>query len=96
MTHDDQDTATTRLEDAAQTAERREELARTDPEPSLGRRFGQIGVLGWMIVIPTLLALLAGHWLDKWLATGIMFSAALTMLGAGLGLWLALQWMHKQ
>ena len=86
----------TRLEEAAHQAKQRGELARENPEPSLGKRFGQIGVLGWIIVIPMLLALYLGRGLDDKLTTGIMFSAALLMLGAILGLWLGWRWMHKQ
>ncbi len=37
----------------------RAERGREIPEPSLGARLGQIGVLGWIIVIPMLLALFA-------------------------------------
>ena len=80
----------------ARQAADRDRMARDNPEPSLGRRFGQIGVLGWMIVIPVLLALLAGRWLDRLLGTGITMTAALTMAGAALGLWLAFRWMHDQ
>jgi ATP synthase protein I len=85
-----------RTEDAARRAEARERAGRGDPEPSLARRFGQIGVLGWIIVIPTLGGLLVGHWLDVWLGSGITLAAALLMAGAALGLWLALRWMHEQ
>ena len=42
-----------RLARAAQTAAERETEGRADPEPSLGARFGQIGILGWTIVVPT-------------------------------------------
>ena len=80
----------------ARRAADRDRMAQQNPEPSLGRRFGQIGVLGWMIVIPVLLALLAGRWLDKLLGGGITMTAALTMAGAALGLWLAFRWMHDQ
>lgn len=85
-----------RMEDAARRAEDRARAGRADPEPSLARRFGQIGVLGWMIVGPMLLGLIAGHRLDRWLGTGITLAAALLMAGAALGLWLALRWMHDQ
>ncbi|QCP88293.1 AtpZ/AtpI family protein (plasmid) [Cereibacter sphaeroides] len=74
----------------------RTEAGLRDPEPSLARRFGQIGVLGWVIVLPTLGGVLAGGWLDRLLGTGIALAAALTMAGAALGLWLALRWMHAQ
>jgi ATP synthase protein I len=84
------------LESAARQSLARDKAGAKDPEPSLARRFGQIGVLGWMIVAPILLGVLAGHWLDHVLGTRIMLSAALTMLGAVLGLWFALRWMHDQ
>lgn len=85
-----------RTEEAAGRAEARDRAGKADPEPSLARRFGQIGVLGWMIVIPILLGIYAGSVLDRWLGTGIMMSAALLIAGAVLGLWLALRWMHDQ
>lgn len=85
-----------RLAGAARQAAARAQMERADPEPSLGSRLGQIGVLGWMIVIPTLLGLVIGRWLDRLLATGIFFSAPLLMLGAGLGLWSAWRWMHRR
>lgn len=84
------------LSEAAREAADRDEMLIKDPEPSLGRRFGQIGILGWMIVIPVLVALFVGSWLDRLLGTGITLSAALTMVGAALGLWLAFRWMHEQ
>ncbi|WP_347311802.1 AtpZ/AtpI family protein [Defluviimonas sp. SAOS-178_SWC] len=93
MTDDREDPT---LDAAAREAARRATQAANDPEPSLGRRFGQIGVLGWMIVVPTLIGVIAGGWLDRMLGTGITLTAALTMAGAALGLWLAFRWMHDQ
>jgi ATP synthase protein I len=96
MTETDKDNPASRLASAARRTQDRDEAGKRDPEPSLARRFGQIGVLGWMIVGPTILGVVLGNWLDHLLGTGIMLAAALTMLGAGLGLWLALRWMHEQ
>jgi len=87
---------TNHLGEAARKAAEREVLKTSDPEPSLARRFGQIGILGWMVVIPVLGALLIGSWLDRLFGTGVTFSAALTMAGAVLGLWLVFRWMHEQ
>jgi ATP synthase protein I len=81
---------------AAREAVQRGRRAAQDPEPSLGSRLGQIGILGWMIVVPTLLGLVIGHWLDRRFATGVFFSAPLLMAGAALGLWSTWKWMHRQ
>lgn len=84
------------LEHTVQQAVRRDRDARDVPEPTLGARLGQIGILGWMVVIPTLLCLWFGHWLDRRFSTGVFFSAPLLMVGAAVGLWLAWRWMHRQ
>jgi ATP synthase protein I len=85
-----------RMAEAARQAAQRAEEGRRNPEPSLGARLGQIGVLGWMIVIPTLLAVLFGRWLDNRLETGIFVTAPSLMIGAAIGFWLAWRWMHRQ
>ncbi len=81
---------------AAQLAAEREQLAREEPEPSLGSRLGQIGILGWSIVLPALLGVVLGRWLDHHYGEGIFFTAPLLMLGAAFGLWSAWRWMHRQ
>ena len=80
-------------EAARRTAERTRQ-GRENPEPSLGARLGQIGVLGWTIVVPILVALFAGRWLDRTFSTGVLFSAPLIMIGAAFGFWSAWKWMH--
>lgn len=83
-----------RLVDAIRRrAERRREARRL---PSLARNFGQIGVLGWQIVIPALIGLAVGRWLDHRLASGIFWTAPLLILGLALGCWSAWRWMHRQ
>ena len=85
-----------RVAGAARRALEREAKGRADPEPSLGARLGQIGILGWAVIVPTLLFLFLGRWLDRSFGTGIFFSAPLLMLGATIGLWSAWKWMHRQ
>lgn len=96
MSEPTKDLAPNRTEAAAARAAARARAGRADPEPSLARRFGQIGVLGWLIVVPMLAGLAGGHWLDGRLGTGITLAAAGLMLGAALGLWLAIRWMREQ
>ncbi|TDX60411.1 ATP synthase protein I [Methylosinus sp. sav-2] len=84
------------MAEASQLAAERREMQRRNAEPSLGRRLGQIGVLGWTIVLPALAGLFLGRWLDKMYDMGVFFSAPLVMIGAGAGLWLAWKWMSRQ
>lgn len=84
------------MAEAARKLQERRERWRTEGEPSLARFVGQIGILGWIIVAPTLIGLFVGRWLDHVLHTGIFWSAALLMLGVTLGFWSGLRWMHKQ
>lgn len=81
---------------AARDAAERDRRGREDPEPSLGRRLGQIGILGWTIVVPALIGLFAGRAVDRALGSGIFFSAPLLMLGVAFGFWSAWRWMHRQ
>ncbi len=78
--------------------ERRERRDRwlQEGEPSVMRFVGQIGVLGWIIVAPTLVGLFFGRWLDHRLGSGIFWSAPFLLLGLSLGCWSAWRWMHLQ
>ena len=69
---------------------------REEGEPSVMRFVGQIGVLGWMIVTPTLIGLFIGRWLDHKLGTGIFWSAPCCCVGVAIGFWSAWRWMHRQ
>jgi len=68
----------------------------SEGEPSVARFVGQIGVLGWIVVTPTLIGVFVGRWLDHRFGTGIFWSAPLLLLGAVLGCWSAWRWMQTQ
>lgn len=84
------------LQNAARRAAERDRRGLQTPEPSLGARLGQIGILGWTILVPILLGLVLGRFLDRSFGSGIFFSAPLIMLGAAFGFWSAWKWMHRQ
>ena len=65
-------------------------------EPSMARFIGQIGVLGWIIVAPTLIGLFPGRGLDHRFESGIFWSAPLLLIGVVIGCWSAWRWMHAQ
>jgi len=84
------------MAEAARKEEDRRTRWHTEGEPSVMRFVGQIGILGWIIVAPTLLGLFAGRWLDNSFRTGIFWSAALLVVGVTLGFWSGWRWMHRQ
>lgn len=64
-------------------------------EPPLAAYLGQVGVLGWMIVVPALVGVFVGRWLDHRLGTGVFWTAPLMLAGLGFGCWSAWKWMHR-
>jgi ATP synthase protein I len=79
----------------------RERRARSDRwkregERSLAQNLAMIGSLGWLIVLPTLLGIFFGRWLDERLATGIFWTGALLVCGLALGCKMAWERMHQE
>ena len=66
-----------------------------DGDASVVRRLAQIGVLGWMIVIPMLLGVFAGRSLDRLFSSGVFWTAPLLLLGLLVGSWSAWRWMNQ-
>jgi ATP synthase protein I len=73
----------------------RHERWMSEGEPSVARRLAQIGVLGWIIVVPMLIGIFVGHWLDQKLNSGLFWTAPLLLLGLALGCWSAWKWMKS-
>ena len=65
-------------------------------DPSVTRRLAQIGVLGWIIVVPLLIGVFVGRWLDQKFNSGLFWTAPLLMLGLALGCWSAWKWMQER
>lgn len=76
------------------TSKRRARWLR-DGDGSVARRLAQIGVLGWITVIPMLVGIFAGRWLDTRFHSGIFWTAPALMLGAALGCWSAWRWVQS-
>lgn len=84
------------VEDAARRAAERDRLGAIDPEPSVAARLGQIGVLGWLVMMPILIGIVLGRLADHSAGSGIFFTAPAIFIGAGIGLHAAWKWMHRQ
>jgi len=83
------------LADAAHTQGERHRRFLLEGEPSVSRRLAQIGVLGWMIVVPMLLGLFIGRWIDGRFEMGLFWTAALMMVGLVIGCWSAWRWVNN-
>ena len=85
-----------RMMDAIKERERRERQWEEEGERSLWANLAMFGALGWLIVIPTLVGLFVGSWLDNRFGTNITLTAAGIVLGVALGGYLAWQRMTKE
>ncbi|ABQ33663.1 H(+)-transporting ATP synthase, gene 1 [Bradyrhizobium sp. BTAi1] len=65
-----------RLGQAVRRRQERRERWQREGERSLGQNFAMIGALGWTIVVPTLLGIFAGRWLDRTFHSGIFWTWA--------------------
>jgi ATP synthase protein I len=74
----------------------RRELWQREGERSIGQNLAMIGALGWTIVVPTLLGIFAGRWLDRVFDSGIFWTLGLLVAGLALGCTLAWKRMHSE
>jgi ATP synthase protein I len=84
------------LDEAVRTRRERRARWEREGERSIGENIAMIGALGWTIVVPTLLGLFAGRWLDRSFASGIFWTLGLLVVGLTLGCWLAWRRMHRE
>jgi ATP synthase protein I len=82
------------LDKAVHTRQERRALWRREGERSLGQNLAMIGALGWTVVIPTLIGIFAGRWLDREFHSGIFWT--LGLLVAGLTIGCAMAWQRIQ
>jgi ATP synthase protein I len=57
---------------------------------------GMMGLIGWSVVVPTLLGAALGIWIDKNYPSSHSWTLALLMLGLTLGCANAWQWVDKE
>ncbi len=85
-----------RLRDAIRRRQERRDRWKREGERSLGQNLAMVGALGWLVVVPTLLGVLAGSWLDARFGSGVTFTGALIFLGAAFGFYLAWKRMNEK
>jgi ATP synthase protein I len=84
------------MQDAIRLRQARRESWENEGERPLWKNLSMVGALGWLVVVPTLIGVFAGRWLDRMFDTGVTFSGALTFAGACLGFYLAWRRMNEE
>jgi ATP synthase protein I len=80
----------TPLDEAVRKRRDRRMLWQREGERSTASNLAMIGALGWIVVVPTLIGVFAGRWLDGTFGTGIFWT--LSLLAAGLTVGCMLAW----
>lgn len=55
-----------------------------------------MGLIGWSVVVPTLLGAALGHWLDAHYPMSHSWTLTLIMMGLSLGCWNAWRWVRME
>lgn len=84
------------MEKAVHLRQSRRETWEKEGERPLWKNLSMVGALGWLIIVPTLLGVFLGRWLDKLMGTDVTFSGALTFLGVCFGFYLAWKRMNEE
>ena len=85
-----------RLSEAVKLRQERRARWQREGERSLGKNLAMIGALGWSIVVPTLIGLFTGLWLDRHFGMGIFWTLGLLVAGLALGCVIAWQRIHSE
>jgi len=86
-------------QDFARRVQKRADRLQKKRKMSLWQGLGVIGMVGWSVVVPTLLGLALGHWMDGALPTRFSWSLSWMVGGLILGCasawyWVDQEWMH--
>ena len=84
------------MQEAIRQRQSRRETWEKQGERPLWKNLSMVGALGWLVVVPTLIGVFVGKWIDEALGTSVTFSGALTFAGACLGFYLAWKRMNEE
>ncbi len=70
--------------------------ARRNPTPGIWFGLGMMGLIGWSVVLPTLLGAALGAWLDSHYPGGHNWTLALLVAGLAIGCFNAWHWVGKE
>ena len=74
----------------------RRERARERRKESVWAWLATFGLVGWTVVVPTVLGLALGRFLDNRIDGTVNFTITLLVVGAAVGLWMAWHWIRTE
>lgn len=84
------------LAEQVEARAQRKLIARQDGAPGVWSGLGMMGLIGWSVVVPTLLGAALGIWLDSHHPGNQSWTLALLMAGLVLGCLNAWRWVAQQ
>ncbi|NDJ77313.1 MAG: hypothetical protein GYB65_13755 [Chloroflexi bacterium] len=84
------------LEDVDQKAVRRAQARNKDRTGNMWFGLGTFGMVGWSVVVPTLIGIVLGIWLDEVTAMGFSWRLTLMFVGLVIGCLNAWYWITKE
>lgn len=95
--HNDPPDIPSGLEEEVQKKAERRRWARAQRRHGVWFGFGMFGLIGWAVVIPTVLGILLGVWLDRhWPSGHISWTLSLLFVGIVLGCLNAWRWVSRE
>ena len=82
--------------DEIESKERRKIKARSKKNRAIWMGLGLFGVVGWSVMVPTIIGIIIGLWLDKKFSGQISWTLTFLFLGIVLGCWNAWYWVQKE
>jgi ATP synthase protein I len=76
--------------------EKRKLRARRTKGRAMWFGLGMMGMIGWSVVVPTLLGVALGYWIESRWATGIPWTLILLLIGLAVGCLNAWHWVLKE
>ena len=74
----------------------RKKKAQRNTTPGIWFGLGMMGLIGWSVVVPTLLGAMLGLWLDKHYVSAHSWTLALLVAGLAIGCFNAWHWVAKE
>lgn len=86
----------TAFEQQVSQKSKRKIQAQQEGDRSIWTGLGLFGMVGWSVMIPTLLGIALGIWIDKRFPSPYSWTLMLLFVGLVLGCWSAWYWIQKE